>query len=437
MRNFIIRFFIYLACVFFIFSLFTLFFDKNVVDEDFQQQYVESPKEPQKEIQKEKSQVYYSQNQKILNEKFPKNYIERTLNNGNVIRWNPETFPLKVYIENSSELPQYFYEQVKSAFQEWQAASGKFFAFKYVNSPNGADIRCFFPKDFESEKFEDHATAGLTRMFYENGKIKYADITISAKNQRGELYKEENIFGIAVHEIGHALGIHGHSLNKEDAMYPVISTGKISEGDLNTLKLLYSIVPDISNKNFSQEEKEKFLSISDVFGDYEKRIELELANVTEDNNKVYSESYTKYLHIANLYYHKKDYQNAIENYEKAAKNLKDKNDLAKINYQLARCYMDIGEFDKAFKYSKLSYKQNPEIETELLSGVIFMKSGNNEKAKNIFISILNKNPKTYNAYVYLHQIYYSENNHEAIRTLYELGKNNFPENPPIKYVQNK
>ena len=36
------------------------------------------------------------------------NYIDRALNRGYLVRWNPETFPLKVYIEDNPELPDYF-----------------------------------------------------------------------------------------------------------------------------------------------------------------------------------------------------------------------------------------------------------------------------------------------------------------------------------------
>ena len=44
-------------------------------------------------------------NRTYINKKFSGNYIDRTLNNGKLIRWNQSTFPLKVYIENNPSLP--------------------------------------------------------------------------------------------------------------------------------------------------------------------------------------------------------------------------------------------------------------------------------------------------------------------------------------------
>ena len=431
---------IYLVCIVLIYNLFIhfhkdeIFIWNNKVQEKF-----ENFTEPQDDYVDTNNinAVKFSKNHEILNKNFPKNYIDKTLNNGNIIRWNSSTFPLKVYISNSSDIPQYFYNEVELAFKEWQAASDNLITFKFVDSSKNADIRCIFPQDYIAEKYEDHSTAGLTKMHFENDIIKYVEITLSPKNTNGEFYKEENVFSIAVHEIGHALGIHGHSLNKEDVMYPVASTGKISTGDINTLKLLYSIVPDISNKNFTNEEKAKYMTVADIFGDYDDRINMELSNVKEDNSKLYSQSFTKYLHIGDLYYQKKDYTKAIKNYELAMGNLKDEKYLSKINYKLSKCYFDMEDYTKALKFSQISYKQNQDEETLLLIGLIYMKTNNFDEAKKCFISIIDKNPKKYNAYIYLGKIYYEEQNQEDMKVLYELGNANFPENPPIKYVQTK
>ena len=51
---------------------------------------------------------------------------------------------------------------------------------------------------------------------------------------------------IVTHELGHALGILGHSNSKEDMMYPVTDQySRISKRDLNTLTRLYNMKVDI------------------------------------------------------------------------------------------------------------------------------------------------------------------------------------------------
>ena len=51
---------------------------------------------------------------------------------------------------------------------------------------------------------------------------------------------------IVTHELGHALGILGHSSNREDMMYPVTDQhSRISNRDLNTLSKLYNMKVDI------------------------------------------------------------------------------------------------------------------------------------------------------------------------------------------------
>ena len=78
-------------------------------------------------------------NRSIINEKVGENYIDSILSNGKLVRWNPSTFPLTVYIENNPNLPPYYYQQIRKAFEHWQKASGNFITFKYTLEKNKAE----------------------------------------------------------------------------------------------------------------------------------------------------------------------------------------------------------------------------------------------------------------------------------------------------------
>ena len=74
--------------------------------------------EPEDDYVKELNQENYKSventrqttiNQKILEKQFPNHYLARAITGGKIIRWNPDTFPLTVYIEHKTDLPEYFY----------------------------------------------------------------------------------------------------------------------------------------------------------------------------------------------------------------------------------------------------------------------------------------------------------------------------------------
>ena len=50
-------------------------------------------------------------------------YFREVAANGKIVRWNKASFPLKVYIQDSTDVPDYYREVVMSAYQAWQRAS--------------------------------------------------------------------------------------------------------------------------------------------------------------------------------------------------------------------------------------------------------------------------------------------------------------------------
>ncbi len=363
---------------------------------------------------------------------YPGNYIEKTLMLGRLIRWNPDTFPLRVYIENNPSLPDYFYKEVKNAFDDWKKASGNFFTFIYVEPEDYADIRCKFNRNFDREIKNGGMTAGLNKFHIDNDLIAYSEITFAVYDTNNKYIKPKKLSITAKHEIGHSLGINGHSTNSADIMYPVLRNYRvnISKGDINTLRLLYSIVPDISNKEFSKEAKAKMIQAEAILGDYESRIAGELDDAKYDI-ELSNESGHKVARIAELYVAQKNYDEAIENYKKLIHKTSDTKSKALIYYKIAICYKNLNKNDESLNYALTAYNLGNDSAMTPLIAQIYYENGDYEKAENFANSILRRYPKTYNMYSILAKIYKQDKNYDELKILAQKAKQYFPKDPPV------
>ncbi|MEI8128225.1 MAG: matrixin family metalloprotease, partial [bacterium] len=196
------------------------------------------------------------------------NYIEQAPLDSKILKWDTTKFPLKVYIgKNSLSAPQYYQDEIKKAFLQWQASTGRFINVEFINDENSADIRVSINSSADMKKCTQDSckyTVAYTTPVINNDLLKRMDIFFYDSNNLGKPFSEREIYNTALHEIGHALGIMGHSYNKDDLMYMETNTNNnkfnglrsdfqlISSNDLNTLNLLYKLIPDITNTPLSK-----------------------------------------------------------------------------------------------------------------------------------------------------------------------------------------
>ena len=144
-------------------------------------------------------------------------------------------FPVTVYIESSTHKPV-----IKQAFSSWTNMT-RVAKFKYTNSPEEANIIVKFAEQPSVNKGESYV-AGTNMNFPSNdGYIHNSIITIKS-NIPGKNIKmyDSQIYIVALHEIGHALGLQ-HSNNPADVMYYVSGSQRmLTIGDLNAFKTLYA-----------------------------------------------------------------------------------------------------------------------------------------------------------------------------------------------------
>jgi hypothetical protein len=121
---------------------------------------------------------------------------------------------------------------VGTALRRWEEATGGFFRWERVGSANAAQVT--FTAAPESE-FEP-GIVGRTNYSYDigRGELTGAIVRYAVKGMDADQVR------VVVHEIGHVLGIHGHSDSEPDVMYPTLTLRNvITERDLNTLYWLY------------------------------------------------------------------------------------------------------------------------------------------------------------------------------------------------------
>lgn len=163
-----------------------------------------------------------------------------------VTHWTPDKMPLKVYIATPAGESQYL-EAVKSAFNTWQVRSDDLVSFLFVPDGSHADIHVNFTDD--PSKLASPIEGAVTN-FRDGNAGRISATTLILTRRDGGPISRSQMLSIALHEIGHALGINGHSSNSEDIMFMSVDKNQttLSKRDVETLKALYKLKPGLLEK---------------------------------------------------------------------------------------------------------------------------------------------------------------------------------------------
>jgi tetratricopeptide (TPR) repeat protein len=163
-----------------------------------------------------------------------------------IMKWNKDKMPLAVYLESTSCARGFdpsFVEEAKRCFSCWQDASGGKVQFKFIEKPDSADID--FRWTDNAKDVSQPAEGGETRIQPSLHGIESAKIKVLTVSPVKELRVDDALIRFTcMHEIGHALGIAGHSHSRGDVMFCSLPLNfqkcALSDRDVKTLQHLYS-----------------------------------------------------------------------------------------------------------------------------------------------------------------------------------------------------
>ncbi len=177
----------------------------------------------------------------------PDNYLFLSTPNGRR-RWAPYSMPIKVYIYPGQNykgfLPSYEATLIGS-FMAWQNASRGLMRFIPVSDASQSNIECRWTDSLKDVSLA--AEAGDAQIIADRRTNTINHVIITLLTCRPDIPSERlslNLMQqVCLHEIGHALGLEGHSDSAQDIMYcatdPNVEHVGLSQRDLNTLFLLY------------------------------------------------------------------------------------------------------------------------------------------------------------------------------------------------------
>lgn len=170
-------------------------------------------------------------------------------------RWTQEKMPLKIFIDTGGtikDFPKEYPALLYESLQSWVQATDGRISIVTVPNANQADIYCDWTTDAKELKANaTGAESGHTDVEWamsrkdptRTRRLAKARVRILITDAKGRAIDADPLKKTCLHELGHALGIDGHSGNPRDIMFFGESTSclpALSKRDKATIQKLYA-----------------------------------------------------------------------------------------------------------------------------------------------------------------------------------------------------
>ncbi len=289
-------------------------------------------------------------------------YLPVITDEGKYIRWSLLKMPIRIYVEKAPQGIAHFeagyVPLVYKAMDVWAKSLGNQISYIPVDRMEEGDIRVTWHSLIDEKGLEKSESisyiAGDTRPAKEGDLLRYMQVRIGTLDITRKPQRSEVIYGVLIHELGHAIGLLGHSDTPGDIMYPTTNNRapvtSPSERDLNTIRRLYSMDADVTNLPVSQRKSQP-----DRSDEIAKNIDAEIARQERE-----AEEHGMALHwqnLGSLYFRKglntteptakkEWYQKALEATNKAVQLEPEK---AMGYYNRSSIFHEMGQLDQALQ----------------------------------------------------------------------------------------
>lgn len=337
------------------------------------------------------------------------NYIEKAPTDGQILRWDASKFPLQVYFKNNSiNAPQYFVPTIQRAFLQWQGASSNLVSFNFTDDEKKANIVVSINPSTNMKQCDQSDckyTVAYTTPDIEGNFLKKMDIFFYDSNNLGQPFSQKEIFNTAIHEIGHSLGIMGHSENPDNIMYMETNPNEqsyfenlrsdfqsLSQADINTLSLLYKLVPDITNTPLNEFNTDHQFYPHIVLGSEE---QITSQKILEAQNYIQQapDLPNGYIDLAAAYEDLKKYDKALDALEQAAQNCSNDAEKFMVYYNTAVIYEGMKDWQNCLQYADLANQADPtSVDAKGLMAMADYNMGHRAEAKQAYAEAIATEP---------------------------------------------